>query len=93
MTTIVIDALDECEPLLRDDLLGALFDILQGSNGLIKIIVSSRDERDISCYLAGCLNLEIRATENQADIDHFVNSEVDKLIQAKKILYGKVQGI
>lgn len=92
LTTIIIDALDECEPVLRDDLLGALSIILQRSNGLIKILVSSRDERDIVCCLAGCLNLEIKATDNQEDIDRFVDSKVDKLIQEKKILYGNVPG-
>jgi len=90
LTTIVLDALDECEPSLRDDLLNALTEILQIPNGLIKILVSSREERDIVCHLADCLNLEIKATKNQADINHFVNSEVDKLIRSKKILFGNV---
>ena len=90
LTTIVIDALDECDPVLRDELFDALTDILQSSNGLVKILVSSRNERDIICQLSGCLNLEIEAKINQADITHFVNHEVDDLIQKKRLLSGVV---
>ena len=90
LTTIIIDALDECDPVLRGDLLDAFSEILQGSNGLIKMLVSSRNDRDIYYYLEGCLNLEIKATENQADINRYVISEVDRLIQTKKLLFGKV---
>ena len=90
LTTIIVDALDECEPILRDDLLHAFSAILQRSNGLTKILVSSRDEMDIVCHLADCLNLEIKAIKNQADINYFVNSEVDRLIQNKKLLRGRV---
>ena len=90
LTTIVIDALDECDSMLRGELFDALTEILQSSNGLIKILVSSRDERDIRCELTGCLNLEIEARKNQTDIDLFVNHEVDDLIQKKRLLYGNV---
>ena len=90
LTTIVIDALDECEPTLRGELFDALTEILQSSNGLIKILVSSRNERDIICELTGCLNLEIEAKNNQEDITHFVNYEVDDLIRKKRLLYGNV---
>ena len=90
LTTIVLDALDECDQTLRDDLLEALTKIVQNSDGLVKILISSRDERDIACHLAACLNLEIKATKNQADISAFVDSEVDKMIRGKKFLLGKV---
>ena len=44
---IVIDALDECEEELRHELLIAFNTILQSSEGLVKIFVSSRDDIDI----------------------------------------------
>ena len=90
LTTFVIDALDECDPVLRGELFDALTQILQSSNGLVKILVSSRNERDIICELASCLNVEIEAKDNQADISHFVNHEVDDLIRKKRLLYGNV---
>ena len=90
LSTIVIDALDECDPVLRSELFDTLTEILQSSNGLVKILVSSRNERDITCELAGCLNLEIEAKDNQADIGQFINHEVDDLIRKKRLLYGDV---
>ena len=90
LTTIVVDALDECEPILRDELLEAFSEILRNSGGLIKILVSSREDRDLVCHLKECLNLEIKASSNQADINYFVDSEVDKLIRTKKLLFGNV---
>lgn len=90
LSTIVIDALDECDPGLRSELFDTLTEVLQTSNGLVKILVSSRNERDITCELAGCLNLQIEAKDNQADIGQFVNHEVDHLIQKKRLLYGNV---
>ena len=90
LTTIVIDALDECDLAFRDELFDALTKILQRSNGLVKILVSSRNERDISCELSGCLNIEIEAKNNQADITQFVDHEVDYLIGKRRLLHGNV---
>ena len=90
LTTIIIDALDECDPRWRSELLEALTEILETSPGLIKILVSSRDDGDIVCHLSGCLKLTIRADNNQLDIDHFVDSEVDYMIRSKKLLLGRV---
>lgn len=90
LTTIIVDALDECEQSLRLELLDAFNEILQGSNGLIKILVSSRDVGDIVCQLEGCLNLEIQASKNQVDINRFVDWGVDDLIKRKQLLSGKI---
>ena len=90
LTTIVIDALDECDLSSRGDLLDALSMILQDSRGLVKILVSSRADVDIACHLSDCLNLNIEASKNQKDIDYYINSEVDNLINRKKLLYGKI---
>lgn len=90
LTTIIIDALDECDPRRRSELLEALTEILETSAGLIKILVSSRDDGDIVCHLSGCLNLTIKANNNQSDIDRFVDSEVDQMIRSKKLLLGRI---
>lgn len=51
LTTIVIDALDECDLERRADLLETLETILRESPHLVKIFVSSRDDQDIVCHL------------------------------------------
>lgn len=90
LTTIIVDALDECEEVLRLKLLESFKKILQAWNGLVKILVSSRDVGDIVYQLEGCLNLEIQAKKNQVDIDLFVNQGVDDLIKSRQLLSGKI---
>lgn len=86
MVTIVIDAVDECDPLLRDDLLETLEDIIQNSPTLVKIFVSSRDDQDIVCHLEGYPNLELSSERNSDDINNFLIFETDRLIQRRKLL-------
>ena len=90
MTTIVIDALDECDSEKRDVLLEALSSIVTDSTGLVKLFISSRDDRDIVLHLGECPNLKIQASHNQSDITRFVNSEVSKVIRSRKWRSGKV---
>ena len=90
LTTVVIDALDECDLSSRGDLLDALFTILQASRSLVKILVSSRADVDIASRLSDCFNLDLKASRNQEDIDCYIKSEVDNLIDRKKLLYGKI---
>ena len=57
---------------------------------MTKVFVASRDDRDISLFPEGCINLDIDVSNNSEDINHFVNNEVDNLIKTKRLLYGKV---
>jgi hypothetical protein len=86
LTTIVIDALDECDPEKRDDLLEALEEILQRSSQLVKIFVSSRDDQDIVCHLQDYPNLELESNKNMDDIASFVRAETEDLIKRRKLL-------
>ena len=90
LTTIVIDALDECDLSSRGDLLDALSRILQDSCSLVKILVSSRANVDIVCHFSDYLNLKIEASRNQGDIEYYINLQVHNLIDRKKLLYGKI---
>jgi hypothetical protein len=86
LTTIVIDALDECDPERRADLLEALEAILRDSSHLVKIFVSSRGDQDIVCHLQGYPNLEIASDRNMDDIVLFVRAETQNLITKRKLL-------
>lgn len=85
-TTMILDALDECDPATRLDLLRALEHILQHSCSLVKIFISSRNDQDIVLQLKGYLNLEIDSRRNSNDIAQFVNAEVERLIEDGKLL-------
>lgn len=89
-TTIVVDALDECDPLNRKELLRALGTILTNSSSLVKIFVSSRDHSDIVLRLEDVPNLLIKARDNEEDIQRFVHDEVTRRIDEKELLRGKV---
>lgn len=86
LTTIIVDALDECDRKTREILLGAFATIVVESAGLVKIFVSSRDDQDIVCTLREYPNLDISSNRNTADINTFVESETIRLVQKQKLL-------
>jgi hypothetical protein len=86
LTTIIIDALDECDPETRTDLLETLERVLQESTHLVKIFISSRDDQDIVCRLQEYPSLEIASHKNRDDITAFVRAETNGLIQKRKLL-------
>jgi hypothetical protein len=86
LTTIVIDALDECDREKQVDLLEALETILRESSHLVKIFISSRDDQDIACRLKDYPNLEISSDRNTDDILSFVRAETRALITKRKLL-------
>lgn len=87
MTTIVIDALDECDPEKRDMLLDAIENLLQNSSlGLMKVFLSSRDDQDLVCTLRVYPNLDLTSRRNSADIEAFVREETDRLVRKRRLL-------
>ncbi|KAK4235733.1 hypothetical protein C8A03DRAFT_17559, partial [Achaetomium macrosporum] len=77
-TTLVLDALDECEPDTRSCLVDTLEFLLQRSERPLKIFISSRPDGDIRDRFLSRPNIEIQATDNQDDITKFVNEEIIK---------------
>ena len=90
LTTIIIDALDECDADSSDLLLDSLKRIMEQSTGLVKILIASRDVRGITCHLEGFPNIMIKANDNRTDITRFVEHGVDTMIKTKKLLRGNV---
>ncbi|KAL8769068.1 MAG: hypothetical protein Q9209_004854 [Squamulea sp. 1 TL-2023] len=87
---VMIDALDECDAFRRHELLQALRVIVQNSNNLVKVMVSSRDDSDIVCRLAHVPNVYIKSDDNADDVDRFVEQELDKAIDEQRLLQGCV---
>lgn len=75
-TTIVIDALDECNRATRRDLFRVLKQILASTNHT-RIFVTSRNDGDIRDMLVGLPSHYINATDNTKDIDIYINSEIE----------------
>ena len=87
--TVVIDALDEVPSDERDMLLDEL-KIILGSSPNVKIFVSSRNDVDIRLQLEQKPYHYIDATDNKSDIERFVQREVGRAIEKKKLLYGRL---
>lgn len=75
---LIIDALDECEP--RKHILSFIDKLAGGSSCNFKIFVTSRRERDIETTFTrqGFPTLQIQATKVNADIERFVDFEVER---------------
>lgn len=86
-TTIVIDALDEIDPAKRKatDFLNKLKQIIDRSESLVKLFVSSRDDGDIVLGLDGVPNMFISAIDSSSDIKRFIDRELER----RPLLSGK----
>lgn len=75
-TTLMVDAMDECDEKTRSDLIKVLNKFCEESTKPVKIFISSRHNRDIRYLLENGPNLEIRATDNREDIAMFVRNKL-----------------
>jgi hypothetical protein len=88
--TIIIDALDECDPGTRHLLFEALDEIVAKSENIVKIFLTSRNDGDIVCRLASTPNIYIDAQKNGSDIRRFIVTELEHVIDKKQLLRGQV---
>lgn len=82
-TTIVIDALDESDPMERWQLLEAFTKCMNDSS--VKIFISSRDDTDIKSKLENVPNLYIEAEDNMDDIRRFIHREVKSSVGRRRL--------
>jgi len=87
-TTLILDALDECDTHKRGVLIEIFDHFLNHASRPVKIFISSRPDGDIKERLKSRANIEIQATDNQDDIATFVKSEITKHRRWKKISPG-----
>ncbi|KAK2036992.1 hypothetical protein LZ31DRAFT_482286, partial [Colletotrichum somersetense] len=84
--TMVVDALDECNAATRGTLLETLKAFLAFSPCLLKIFVSSRNDQDIAFNLNDYPDIVMSSNHNAVDIDLFVRSETNRLIENGSLL-------
>ncbi|KAH8689133.1 hypothetical protein BGW36DRAFT_466680 [Talaromyces proteolyticus] len=87
---IIVDAIDEVDPLRRHELLLALELIVRQSSRPVRVLVSSRNDGDITSHLENTPNVYISEVDNQDDIRNFVCHSVDKIIEEKRLIRGRV---
>jgi ankyrin repeat domain-containing protein 50 len=77
-TTLVLDALDECEPKSRHQFMDTIEFLCSNSSKPIKVFISSRHEPDIQERLFKKPTIEIEARHNEEDIQKFVKSQLKR---------------
>lgn len=76
-TTIIVDALDECDEETREILFLILKEIVT-STKRVRIFVTSRNHEDIQKMLGNFPSHYLDATDNIGDIKTYIRSEVDR---------------
>jgi hypothetical protein len=87
---ICIDALDECDINTRRELLDAIGTVINCSEQIVKVFVSSRREDDFLDYFDKWEALEISAKDNREDIVNFIGVELKRSKDNKTLLRGNV---
>ncbi|KAH6983522.1 hypothetical protein BKA56DRAFT_549075 [Ilyonectria sp. MPI-CAGE-AT-0026] len=77
-TTLILDALDECEQESRWDLVSAMERLMSKAKKTLKIFIASRPDAETRDLFTSHPNIEIQARDNQADIEKFVIAEINK---------------
>ncbi len=90
--TIMIDALDECDPSRRHLLLNLVDDILHNAASIVKIMVSSRDDGDICHRFEAVANLYVRASDNREDIERYIDVSLSNALASGRLLNGRMTG-
>ncbi|UKZ96209.1 uncharacterized protein TrAFT101_011010 [Trichoderma asperellum] len=78
-TTLILDALDECEMDTRETIARILGNLVDKGEGTVKVFIASRKEADIEEYLESQKLVEISAADNKDDIEKYVEQEVAKV--------------
>ena len=90
---IIIDALDECEPETRHELLNCLYDLAANSSSLVKIFVTSRLDSDIAAIFQpkNIPTIEFEAgAKRDKEVEKIVRGKVEEAVTQRGLLKGKL---
>lgn len=87
---IVVDGLDEADDAGRGDLFKSFEKVLQESQNVVKIFVSSRTDGDIVDTFEHHSNIGIEEEMNAGDIKKFADYKIQEAIETKRLLRGRV---
>lgn len=75
-TTIVLDALDECDKSGRQKLIKILVELMEISNCPLQVFISSRPDGDIKKAFHDRVSLEVGVADNQDDIAKYIDDKI-----------------
>jgi ankyrin repeat domain-containing protein 50 len=85
-TTLILDALDECDPASRGKLISFLDSLVAESKNPVKIFIASRPDEDIRNRFSTQPNIEIQATDNHGDIEKYIDAKIPVLSESNLAL-------
>ncbi|PTB48146.1 hypothetical protein M431DRAFT_100631 [Trichoderma harzianum CBS 226.95] len=77
-TTLVLDALDECEVEARKDIILVLRSLATDAERPVKVYIASRREPDIERSLGSESLIEIGTSDNKGDIEKYIEQEMTR---------------
>ncbi|RAK99918.1 uncharacterized protein BO80DRAFT_426008 [Aspergillus ibericus CBS 121593] len=80
-TTLVLDALDECDPVSREKLILLFKEVLRTSTRPIKLFISGRPDGDIRHHFSSQPTIEIQSSDNHKDIETYVCQMLPRLAE------------
>ncbi len=75
-TTLVLDALDECDRSTRMEVVNFLSDLVMQPSRVLRVFISSRPDSDLVAKFRVGPNLEIKAVDNEMDIVKYVEATI-----------------
>ncbi|KAK7570991.1 hypothetical protein V3481_019078 [Fusarium oxysporum f. sp. vasinfectum] len=82
-TIIVFDAIDELEILDRSRLIQAFEDVVTESDGVIKLLMTSRNDTQIKKLMHMATPIEVSKEHNHHDIISFVETQVTSIVRSR----------
>ncbi|RDW77538.1 hypothetical protein BP6252_05591 [Coleophoma cylindrospora] len=91
-TTIIIDAIDECDSDQRWQLLESVATISSTCTENFKMLLSSRTDEGLDNSIEGAMNLYLDIADNKRDIENFIDDGVIKVSRSRlrTLLRGNV---
>lgn len=90
-TTLIIDALDECDTETRGSLFNAIEEVVSLSKrNPVKAFITSRDDGDVRRKFKNSPNVYIEERDNSSDINHYIKTEIEACIDREELLDGIV---
>lgn len=90
-TTLILDALDECEMDARENIARIFRNLVNKGEGTVKVFIASRKEADIEEYLGSQKLVKISTADNRNDIGKYIDAEIKKVGGAWRAVSADVE--
>ncbi|KAM0438580.1 hypothetical protein ACHAPT_001332 [Fusarium lateritium] len=87
-TYLALDAIDELQEQDRFVLTQAFRRIIDESTGLVKVLITSRNDAQIESLLQSATTIRVSPAENRCDIEAFISTQLEGIVRSRRLLNG-----